>query len=254
MRIIRIVFLWGIGCAVSLSSIGQPSPAASPSTAASAKPQVFGAATTYVTVGEWEFVPTDSSHAWGDKADNNNLAQKYAKEPYMVFIGGPKLPSGALLTTLEFDYCDDNAAGLADVSLYLQDYDYKGNALSTLTTISSSGAPGCTYGSADLTPFNYTVDNFERRLVFYVTMGSNGDDTTRFSGVIIGYRLQVSPAPAIPTFNDVPTTDFGFQYIEALVASAITGGTGGGNYSPDAYVTRRQMAIFISKALGLSYH
>ncbi len=49
----------------------------------------------------------------------------------------------------------------------------------------------------------------------------------------------------------LPTSDFGFQFIEALVAAGITGGTGGGNYSPDAPVTRRQMAIFIAKALGI---
>lgn len=57
----------------------------------------------------------------------------------------------------------------------------------------------------------------------------------------------------MPTFNDVPATDFGFQYVEALVAAGITGGTGGGNFSPDGNVTRRQMAIFIAKALGLHW-
>ena len=80
-----------------------------------------------------------------------------------------------------------------------------------------------------------------------MTLGSNGDDTTRFSGVIIGHRLQVSPAPGNPTFNDVPTSDFGFQYVEALVASGITGSTGGSNYSPDAFVTRGQMAILFRR-------
>ena len=71
--------------------------------------------------------------------------------------------------------------------------------------------------------------------------------------MIVGYRLQVSPAPATPTFNDVPTDDPGFQFIEALAASGITGGCGGGNFCPDSAVTRRQMAIFLAKALGLSY-
>ena len=70
---------------------------------------------------------------------------------------------------------------------------------------------------------------------------------------MIGYKLQVSQAPGTPTFNDVPVADFGFQYIEALAASGITGGCGGGSYCPDSPVTRRQMAIFIAKALGLSW-
>jgi hypothetical protein len=38
-----------------------------------------------------------------------------------------------------------------------------------------------------------------------------------------------------------------------LAASGITGGCGGGNFCPDNPVTRRQMAIFLSKALGLGY-
>jgi hypothetical protein len=36
------------------------------------------------------------------------------------------------------------------------------------------------------------------------------------------------------------------------VASGITAGCGGGNYCPDA-PTRRQMAIFLAKALGLHW-
>ncbi len=72
-------------------------------------------------------------------------------------------------------------------------------------------------------------------------------------GVQVWWRTAVSPEFGLPTFNDVPTSDFGFQYIEALAASGITGGCGGGNFCPDNPVTRRQMAIFLTKALGLSY-
>jgi S-layer homology domain len=51
----------------------------------------------------------------------------------------------------------------------------------------------------------------------------------------------------------VPTTDPAFQFIEALVASGITAGCGSGNYCPDAPLTRRQMAVFLAKALGLQW-
>jgi S-layer homology domain len=71
--------------------------------------------------------------------------------------------------------------------------------------------------------------------------------------MIIGYVLQVSPAPGSPTFNDVPVSDPAFQYIEALVASGVTAGCGGGNYCPDSPLTRRQMAVFLAKALGLQW-
>jgi S-layer homology domain len=63
----------------------------------------------------------------------------------------------------------------------------------------------------------------------------------------------VKPPPQEPTFGDVPASDPAFQHIEALVASGITAGCGGGNYCPNANLTRRQMAVFLSKALGLHW-
>ncbi len=63
--------------------------------------------------------------------------------------------------------------------------------------------------------------------------------------------LPVSAAPAIATFNDVPTNHPFFRFIEALVASGITAGCGSGNYCPDTPLTRGQMAVFLAKALGL---
>jgi hypothetical protein len=73
-------------------------------------------------------------------------------------------------------------------------------------------------------------------------------------GVVITWRRQVSaPPPSSPTFGDVPSSDPGFGYIEALAASGITAGCAGGNYCPDANLTRRQMGVFLAKALGLHW-
>lgn len=67
------------------------------------------------------------------------------------------------------------------------------------------------------------------------------------------YRLPVSPAPGTATFNDVPTSHPFFQYVEALAASGVTAGCGNGNFCPDQPVTRGQMAVLLSKALGLHW-
>ena len=80
-----------------------------------------------------------------------------------------------------------------------------------------------------------------------------GTISTRFQAVRIIYRLQVSPAPATATFNDVPTTSGQFRFVEALVAAGITSGCGAGNYCPNDPVTRGQMAVFLSVALGLHF-
>jgi hypothetical protein len=72
-------------------------------------------------------------------------------------------------------------------------------------------------------------------------------------GVRIFWRRQVSDPPSTPTFGDVPASDPAFPFIEALKNSEITAGCAGGNYCPDASLTRRQMAVFLAKALGLHW-
>ena len=72
-------------------------------------------------------------------------------------------------------------------------------------------------------------------------------------GVKIIWRRQVSPPPATPTFGDVPPSDAAYPFIEALAASGITAGCAGNNFCPDATLTRRQMAVFLAKALGLHW-
>ena len=76
-------------------------------------------------------------------------------------------------------------------------------------------------------------------------------NTLRLASVAIFYRLQMSPAPSTPTFSDVPTNHPFFRAIEALAASGITGGCGGGNFCPNQAVTRGELAKFLSSALGL---
>lgn len=52
-------------------------------------------------------------------------------------------------------------------------------------------------------------------------------------------------------FNDVPTDHWAAGWIKRLVAEGITSGCGGGNYCPEAPVTRAQMAVFLVRTFGL---
>jgi hypothetical protein len=79
------------------------------------------------------------------------------------------------------------------------------------------------------------------------------DISLAFAAVEITWHRQVSPPPASPTFADVPETDGAWPQIEALAASGITAGCGGDKFCPDATLTRRQMAVFLAKALGLHW-
>jgi hypothetical protein len=55
-------------------------------------------------------------------------------------------------------------------------------------------------------------------------------------------------------FNDVPTSSTYHTTTARLVGAGITGGCGGGNYCPNAAVTRGQMAAFLNRGLGRAAH
>ena len=99
---------------------------------------------------------------------------------------------------------------------------------------------------------NHTVDNATEVLNLNLQLGAF-DETNVLRSVVIGYKLQVSPAPATATFRDVPTSHPYFRFIEALAASGITAGCGDGNYCPDDPLTRGQIESFLAKALGLNW-
>jgi hypothetical protein len=64
-----------------------------------------------------------------------------------------------------------------------------------------------------------------------------------------------APPPATGSvFGDVPQSAFAADWIEQISAEGITAGCGGGDYCPDALVSRAQMAVFLLKTyLGSSY-
>lgn len=195
--------------------------------------------TSYVSVGPNEFLPTDSSAA-------------YSVVYRLIVSSGTwthfaRLPSGALLTSIEWDYCDGDGGNSPTFGVFRLDRTGSEAGGNVLTP--AAYPPGCRTITQDLTSSNLIVQNHDYRFILYFSPSA----AVEFVGAVIGYRLQVSPAPLTATFGDVPTSDFAFQYVEALVASGVTGGCGGGNYCPDSFVTRRQMAIFIAKALGLQW-
>ncbi len=61
------------------------------------------------------------------------------------------------------------------------------------------------------------------------------------------------PACSAAPFGDVPATSPFCPWVQELVARAITGGCGGGNYCPLNPVTRGQMAVFLVTTFGLVF-
>jgi hypothetical protein len=164
------------------------------------------------------------------------------------------LPAGALITRIELDGCVFSDFAVVSAALVRTE---KGPqpVLETLAEVSSSEfdlvAPACTNFPRSVT----TPRIINSRDNYYVLQVNLSDPDAYLLGVQIFYRLQVSPAPAVASFGDVPTNHPFFGFIEALKASGITGGCQASPplYCPDQALTRGQMAVFLSKALGLHF-
>jgi hypothetical protein len=159
------------------------------------------------------------------------------------------VPQGAVITGMELEACDPVAGGSVDVSLFRAT-----EAATSAIGFVSTGiqeTDGCSRWFEELGSPE-TVDNQTYR--YYIEASNAPSNETETIGAVrVYYQLQVSPAPATATFGDVPTGHPFFQFVEALAASGITAGCGAGNFCPDSPLTRGQMAVFLSKALGLHW-
>ncbi len=199
----------------------------------------------HYSVTAWDMQPINSSVTWDNDMAGNGY--RYRTGPSGGFMGAAHLPQGALIREIGLEACDSSVEGEVSFSLYRMDY--AGATLLASVNTGTTETPGCTFVASSL-PVPETVDQASYR---YIVVGGNNtaDGQTTFGVVHVVYRLQVSPPPFSASFNDVPTTDPAFQFIEALGFSGITSGCGNGNFCPDAPLTRRQMAVFLAKALGL---
>ena len=212
--------------------------------------RTFGQGLVSHTVSGSRFTGFEMSYP--DIWDTNNSGSRTCVYPKCILVAAVQLPAGALITAIELNACDRSSVSDAKMSL-VQAPLGEGPPI-VLATAQTSGAPGCTFISTVL-PSPHTVDNLNN---VYSLKYEGGDDVSVLSrvwvqGVRVFYHLQISPAPAVASFNDVPTTHPFFQFIEALLAAGITGGCGVGTYCPDSPVTRGQMAVFLSRALGLHF-
>jgi hypothetical protein len=167
------------------------------------------------------------------------------------------LPNGVLLDGIRVYYYDNSGS---DIDVYLTQYIGDGaGGLSDVYAFTSTGTPGYTTDFIG-TPITIDLrDDTTGEAQFYV-INVRFNDTSgniRLKGARAFYHLQVSPAPLSQTFTDVPPSDPAFQYIEAFGRAAITAGCQAPGdppaYCPDATLTRRQMAVFFAKALGLHW-
>ena len=170
------------------------------------------------------------------------------------------LPNGALLTNARFYFQDYSDTANLSLSLCENFFDLNDGPLGGFcyTARYAEGAPGNTFADVDLgndltIHYRWDRDGDGDIDIVHYTLEAETPAGTAIRAVRLSWKRQVSPAPPAASFNDVPVNDTAFPFIEALVASGITAGCGGGKYCPDAPLTRRQMAVFLAKALGLHW-
>lgn len=183
--------------------------------------------------------------------------------PAILLAPITEVPNGAMLTGVTFYVQDNDAARdlVGNVCRHWVDSMTGGSpGTDCPVAVSSSGSPGSTFVTSNPNLFfsyRFNIDNAGPvESVSYTVLGNWGtstDGNLRLQQVRLLWRRQVTAAPASATFADVPVGSPFHQFVEALVASGITGGCGGGLYCPDAPVTRGQMAVFLSAALGLHW-
>jgi len=219
-------------------------------------PRTFGPTSTgYTVISPSAFIdndPPDSSARY-DLGGNNLFCNGPGGQD--EFLAPVHLPNGALITGFDYFGFDNSAAqpNEAQLQRVCQDTDTSTPVVTDLTaTLGSTvaGVPGNFIASESLSE---TVNNRQCQYNVFVSL-SNGACVGNLIQVYkarVRWMRQISPAPAVATFTDVPTGHPFFKEVEAMVASGITGGLGGGLYGPDQNLTRGQMAAFLSRALGL---
>jgi hypothetical protein len=216
-----------------------------------------GSSSTAIVVGVGNIVPPRDTITWdtANPASTGMAIYQTSTPSGTSWIYQLDVPSGALLERLELEACDTATTGALNFGM-TSGLVPGGNA-ADITTIGTTGVtqtPGCAFFPIAPTAAT-TIDNSTRNYwIYFFWSGTTFNAAVNLHSFRVYYRLQVSPAPAVATFpGDVPTTHPFFRFVEAMAASGLTGGCGAGTYCPDAPVTRGQLAVFLSVALGLHF-
>lgn len=211
-------------------------------------PKAYGTSSlTCRTIQAFDFQPFSD----GETLQADGAAGRYLVATPNFTVQAPLyLPSGAVIDHFELDGCDADATARIAAELYRCSGGICSSAPFGVAQTTDLATPGCTTLSSAVDAL--TVDNLANYYFVQVSLTVAGN-TVSFRAVRVFYKLQVSAGPAVATFGDVPTTAPQFRFVEALAAAGITAGCGGGNFCPNDPITRGQMAVFLSAALGLHF-
>jgi len=226
-----------------------------------ARGQSFGLGEQGTVVGAAAFVGQNLG------LQGNLLSDGYLYQPNFLstFSAPVALPVGASITQICVYFTNFKPGATLQLQLEAVKFGAGGSGVGAVYPVAGASATASSANGYDFAcsgPISYTFhdvadldgDQIQDRIAHRLSVAFTPlDDTLGLGGVRILWHRQISPPPATPTFGDVPPSDAFFPHVEALAASFITGGCSGGNYCPNAPLTRAQMAVFLAKALGLHW-
>jgi hypothetical protein len=201
--------------------------------------------TTTATVGAWAFMGpmTDGGNGYRDCAAGG------------LCRAAVSVPTGLSIWNLEIDACDTSSTEEAVAQLWACGPAPGPGACGIVAEVRSglAATAGCTRFRADVAP--QVLVNSYNFTYFADVFGTDGNAAVpvHFRGVRIAMLRQLSAPPPTPTFGDVPVSHPYYRYIEALAAAGISAGCGNGQFCPERSLTRAEMAVILSVALGLNF-
>jgi hypothetical protein len=209
-------------------------------------PDEFGTQDTDTTVSALGFYPAFSAQPYSTSGSLGRFGATNLDEHFYAPV---EIPLGAVIDFIALNNLNDNTPNVILLSLR---YRNENGAVATIATI------GNTPHSTWQTDFNATALGYTYSLHFPLILDveiTSSPNLQFFGNARVIWHRSVSPPPVSAYFTDVPTSDFGFQFIEAFNAAGITVGcnTSPPQFCPDRNVTRREMAVFFAKALGLHW-
>jgi hypothetical protein len=244
-----VLFVSLLGATSALALDDPPPPATEDRNAG---PRTYGTANrTVLTISAWDFVPRLSTAITAVDGMGTSRCMD-AASPDFNLRAGLRLPNGALLERISIEGCDETNTDQLSMAV-TQCAVPSDFCLTAAVTSGDAFDGGCDVFGVNLTS-PIEIDNTSYTYYFDIQMPP-GCNLGTFRAARAAYRLQVSAAPQVATFSDVPLGHPQRQFIEALAAAGITSGcaTGPLRYCPDDPLTRGQMAIFLSRALGLHW-
>jgi hypothetical protein len=216
-------------------------------------PETYGNSPIVRTLQAFEFQPY--SIAYAGSVEANTFRSRYCSALPGCFWQAPLfLPAGAVIDSVVLDGCDGHNNGAIRVELRRIGAGETSDDQMAFATTTPAGQPGCSATLLTATPTAHTIDNVA--YTYWIEVGGGSSVDLRFQAVRVYYRLQVSPTPVTATFGDVPVGHPFHRFVEAFARAGITGGCSPApnpNFCPNDPVTRGQMAVFMSAALGLHF-